>query len=93
MAGAASPIFVSAFEAIDPRSKRCAVKARLIEWDALYCDVIIRRFEAYTGKRAMLESTGAAFEDRGTGQSGTSTRVTVLRSYAGRTKREDRTGR
>jgi DNA modification methylase len=37
--------------------------ARLIEFDPLYCDVIIRRFEAYTGKRAMLDGTGEAFED------------------------------
>ena len=37
--------------------------ARLIEFDPLYCDVIIRRFEAYTGKRAKLAATGEAFED------------------------------
>ena len=34
---------------------------RLIEFDPLYCDVIIRRFEAYTGKRAKLAATGEAF--------------------------------
>ncbi len=28
--------------------------ARLIEFDPIYCDVIIKRFEAYTGKRAKL---------------------------------------
>ena len=37
--------------------------ARLIEFDPLYCDVIIRRFEAFTGKRARLAATGEAFED------------------------------
>ena len=37
--------------------------ARLIEFDPLCCDVIIRRFEAYTGKRAKLAATGEAFED------------------------------
>ena len=37
--------------------------ARLIEFDPLYCDVIVRRFEAYTGKRAKLAATGEAFED------------------------------
>ncbi|MBL8564813.1 MAG: site-specific DNA-methyltransferase [Hyphomicrobiaceae bacterium] len=37
--------------------------ARLIEYDAIYCDVIVRRFEAYTGKQAKLAATGQAFED------------------------------
>lgn len=37
--------------------------ARLIEFDPLYCDVIIRRFEAFTGKRATLVATGETFED------------------------------
>lgn len=37
--------------------------ARLIEFGPIYCDEIIRRFEAYTGKRAKLAGTGAAFED------------------------------
>ena len=37
--------------------------ARLIEFDPLYCDVIIRRFEAFTGKRAQLAATGETFEN------------------------------
>lgn len=37
--------------------------ARLIEYDALYCDTIIRRWENYTGKRATLSVTGEMFED------------------------------
>ncbi|MEQ1709788.1 MAG: DNA methyltransferase [Hyphomicrobium sp.] len=37
--------------------------ARLIEFDPHYCDVIVRRFEAYSGKRATLAATGEAFED------------------------------
>lgn len=37
--------------------------ARLIEYDPLYCDTIIRRWEKYTGKRATLETTGSIFED------------------------------
>ncbi len=37
--------------------------ARLIEFDPLYCDVIVRRFEAFTGKRARLAETGKTFED------------------------------
>ena len=37
--------------------------ARLIEYDPLYCDVIIRRFEKLTGKQAILKDTGHSFED------------------------------
>jgi DNA modification methylase len=32
--------------------------ARLLELDPAYCDVICRRFEAYTGKPAILAETG-----------------------------------
>jgi DNA modification methylase len=39
---------------------RCA---RLIEFDPLYCDTIVRRWQAVTGKRAKLASTGECFED------------------------------
>ncbi len=38
-------------------------KARLIEYDPLYCDTIIRRWQAYTGKQARLDATEAAFEE------------------------------
>jgi len=38
-------------------------QARLIEYDPLYCDTIIRRWQAYTGKHAKLASTGERFED------------------------------
>lgn len=37
--------------------------ARLIEYDPLYCDTIVRRWEAYTGKRAKLAGSGEYFED------------------------------
>ena len=37
--------------------------ARLIEFDPLYCDVIVRRFEANSGKRAKLAATGEVFDD------------------------------
>ncbi len=36
--------------------------ARLIEYDPLYCDTIVRRWEHLTGKRATLASTGTEFE-------------------------------
>ena len=32
-------------------------RARIIEFDPLYCDTIIRRWEQYTGKQAVLESS------------------------------------
>lgn len=37
--------------------------ARLIEFDPLYCDTILRRFERYTGKQAVLAEAGTTFED------------------------------
>jgi DNA modification methylase len=37
--------------------------ARLIEYDPLYCDTIIRRWEKLTGKRALLSVTNETFED------------------------------
>jgi DNA modification methylase len=42
------------------KTGRCA---RLIELDPTYCDRIIGRFEALTGKRARLSATGHWFED------------------------------
>lgn len=36
--------------------------ARLIEIDPIYCDVIIRRWQKLTGKRACLAGTGETFE-------------------------------
>lgn len=44
-------------------AERCGRRARLIELDPLYCDVIVRRFEAYTGKRAILAGANLRFED------------------------------
>jgi DNA modification methylase len=44
--------------------------ARLFEYDPLYCDTIIRRWETYTGKRAELSDSGATFEDVADGRHG-----------------------
>lgn len=37
-------------------------KARLMELDPIYCDVIVKRWQDFTGKEATLESTGETFE-------------------------------
>lgn len=37
--------------------------ARLIEFDPLYCDTIIRRWQLLTGKHATLAATGQTFEE------------------------------
>jgi DNA modification methylase len=38
-------------------------QARLIELEPKYCDVIIRRFEEFSGHRALLESDGRGFTE------------------------------
>jgi hypothetical protein len=43
-------------------AQSCGRTSRLIEFDPLYCDTIIRRFEEYTGKQAHLSGTGETFE-------------------------------
>lgn len=35
----------------------------IMELSELYCDTIIKRFEQYTGKKAILESTGQTYEE------------------------------
>ena len=35
--------------------------ARLMELDEKYCDVIVKRWQEFTGKQATLESTGETF--------------------------------
>ena len=37
--------------------------ARLVEYDPLYCDTIIRRWQDYTGKQATLLPSSETFED------------------------------
>jgi DNA modification methylase len=38
-------------------------QARCIEFEPKYCDVIVRRWQAYTGKAANFEGIGLTFED------------------------------
>ncbi|MDP3173736.1 MAG: DNA methyltransferase [Phenylobacterium sp.] len=44
-------------------AEKCGRSARLIEFDPLYCDTILRRFERVTGKPALLTDGGATFEN------------------------------
>ncbi|NOU03128.1 MAG: ParB N-terminal domain-containing protein [Novosphingobium sp.] len=44
-------------------SEKTGRSARLIEYDPLYCDTIVRRWEKLTGKRAVLAVTRDCFED------------------------------
>ena len=37
--------------------------ARLMEYDPAYCDTIIRRWEAYTGKNALFVTTGQSLDE------------------------------
>lgn len=39
-------------------------RARLIEYDPLYCDTIVRRWKNLTGKRAVHETSGRSFEEQ-----------------------------
>lgn len=38
-------------------------QARLIELDPIYCDMIVRRWEKYTGEEAILQAEGKNFEE------------------------------
>jgi len=42
------------------KTGRCA---RLIEFDPLYCDTIVRRWQTYSGKQIICAATGESFED------------------------------
>jgi DNA modification methylase len=37
--------------------------SRLIEFDPIYCDTIVRRWELFTGKKGKLAETEQPFED------------------------------
>lgn len=43
-------------------ARKCGRLARLIEFDPVYCDTIIRRYELLTGSLARLNRTGETFE-------------------------------
>ena len=45
-------------------AERTGRKARALEIDPAYVDVAVRRWQTYTGKRAVLAATGETFEQR-----------------------------
>ena len=44
-------------------AETCGRSARLLEYDPVYCDTVIKRWETYAGKRALLDGDGGSFED------------------------------
>jgi DNA modification methylase len=44
-------------------AERTGRKARVIEIDPTYCDLIVRRWQAYKGKLAVHAKSGISFED------------------------------
>jgi hypothetical protein len=49
-------------------------QARLVELDPKYCDVIIRRFQDYAGKAAVLDGDGRSFEEIAPGREAAATK-------------------
>ena len=45
-------------------AERTGRKARALEIDPAYVDVAVRRWQTYTGKRAVLAASGETFEQR-----------------------------
>ena len=52
-------------------------QARLIELDSRYCDVIIQRWQAWTGEVATLEADGHSFDETAAQRSDASHRLTA----------------
>lgn len=44
-------------------AETCGRQARLLEIDPTYCDTIVKRFEAFTGKNATLDGDGDSFDE------------------------------
>ena len=43
-------------------AETCGRSSRLIEYDPLYCDATVKRFEQFTGRKAILTQTDQTFE-------------------------------
>lgn len=44
-------------------AESCGRRARLVEYDPQYCDVILRRWQAYSGRPAVRAADDARFDD------------------------------
>jgi DNA modification methylase len=44
--------------------------ARLVELDPRYCDVIVRRWQGWTGEQATLDGEGRSYHELATGRAG-----------------------
>lgn len=44
-------------------AEKCGRRARLIEYNPSYCDTIVKRWQRYTGKNAILADTGVMFDE------------------------------
>lgn len=51
-------------------AETCGRLARVIEYDPLYCDTIVRRYERLTGRPGVLADSGAKFEQVEAGRLG-----------------------
>ena len=71
-------------------------RARAVEIDPHYCDVAVRRWEAFTGKQAVLAATGETFEEaagrRGTEARQPPTRTTKASSSRRRDSKVEHSG-
>lgn len=61
--GFTNPVLVGDDLEIIAGHGRVAAARQLIEYDPLYCDTIVRRYQAYTGKSATLADSELAFDD------------------------------
>jgi DNA modification methylase len=59
-------------------AERTGRRARLVEIDPAYCDVIVRRWERLTGKSALLVSSGDTFERTAALRTGWSSNVAQM---------------
>jgi DNA modification methylase len=53
-------------------AERCSRRARLLELDPKYVDVIVQRWQAFSGAKATLQETGETFADTAAGRQTTS---------------------
>jgi DNA modification methylase len=58
---------------------KCGRQARLVELDPKYCDVMVQRWQAWTGERAILEGNGRSLEKIAAGRAAAAAEVVRTR--------------